>query len=115
MRCMRAYLALALSLVLVLTSHSMAQARGMAAPAGEMVICTGSGYVTVLTDAEGQPVGPSHICPDCALSLFAALGGGFEAPVLPLSGGARVTFDYSFVAPSLQVLRAHARGPPLFI
>ena len=62
-----------LALLLVLTAQAMAVARGMPGVAGAMVLCTGSGPVAVLTDAEGQPVGPAHICPDCTLSLIVAL------------------------------------------
>jgi len=62
-----------LALLLVLTAQAMAVARGMPGVAGAVVLCTGTGPVTVLTDAEGQPVGPAHICPDCTLSLIVAL------------------------------------------
>lgn len=93
MRRFRPFAALALALLLVLTAQSMAVARGMPGAAGSVVLCTGSGPVTVLTDAEGQPLGPAHICPDCALSLIVTLAhplpdaprpaGRAEALVLP--------------------------------
>ena len=59
-----------LVLCLVLTSQTMAVARGAQDPSGQVVLCTGTGPVTVLVDAKGQPVGQVHICPDCALGLF---------------------------------------------
>lgn len=63
---------LILALVLALTSVTMAQARGQAMAVGQVVICSGGALVTVPVDAEGNPTGPAHICPDCALTLFAA-------------------------------------------
>ncbi|MGR3376243.1 hypothetical protein [Salipiger abyssi] len=63
----------------------MAVARAQPAPAGEIVICSGLGLVTVMVDAEGNPVGHSHVCPDGLLTLFAAAGGGWTPPqALPL-------------------------------
>ncbi|WP_371037499.1 MULTISPECIES: hypothetical protein [unclassified Rhodosalinus] len=69
---LRPLAALLLALCVVLTAQAMALARGQSSAAGEMVICTGAGLVTVAVDAEGNPAGPAHICPDCALSLIAA-------------------------------------------
>ena len=74
MKLLRPYLGLALCLMLAMTSHSAAVARGAPGPTGQMVLCTGSGPVTVLVDAQGQPTGAVHICPEYALALFAALG-----------------------------------------
>jgi hypothetical protein len=51
----------------------MAMARGTPAPVGQAVLCSGTGLVTVLVDAEGQPTGQVHICPDCALSILAGV------------------------------------------
>lgn len=87
------FAALALALLLVLTAQTMAVARGMPGAAGSIVLCTGTGPVTILTDAEGQPIGPAHICPDCTLSLIVSVDhpapeasrpmGRAEALVLP--------------------------------
>ncbi|MGR3507073.1 MAG: hypothetical protein ACU0B7_14525 [Paracoccaceae bacterium] len=76
----RPFFAIALALLLVLTAQSMAAARGMSGVSGSVVLCTGTGPVTILTDADGQPVGPAHICPDCTLSLIVALAG--DAPLV---------------------------------
>jgi len=70
---LRTYLALALTLLLVLTSQTMALARGAPTPVGQAVLCTGTGPITVLVDAEGQPTGQVHICPDCAFGLMDAV------------------------------------------
>ncbi|MGX0976645.1 hypothetical protein ACSSVY_002365 [Roseovarius sp. MBR-51] len=65
MRQHRPILALGLCLLLALTSQSLAVARGAAQPVGEIVLCTGTGPVTVTVDGEGQPVVTPHLCPDC--------------------------------------------------
>ena len=69
--------ALGLCLFLALTSQSMAVARGAAQPVGHVVLCTGTGPVSVAVDATGQPTGTPHICPDCMLGLFG------ETPAAP--------------------------------
>jgi len=70
---LRPYLALCLALLLTLTSQTMAIARGTPAPVGQAILCTGTGPVTVLVDAEGAPTGQVHICLDCALSILAGV------------------------------------------
>ncbi len=64
--------AFALALVIAATSQQFAAARGVAmSAAGEVVLCTGQGLVTVTLDDQGNPIGPVHICPDCVLSVMA--------------------------------------------
>ncbi len=69
-RYFRPLLTLLMALTLVVTAQSMASARNMTTPTGEMVLCTGTGPVSIEVDAEGNPTGPVHICPDCSISLF---------------------------------------------
>ncbi len=57
-------------LTLVVTAQAFALARGSGDVAGQMVLCIGTGSVTVNVDADGQPVGTPHICPDGALTLL---------------------------------------------
>lgn len=111
----RTYLAVFCALLLVVTSHSMAQARGMTDADGQMVICTGTGPITVLVDAEGQPVERGHVCPDCAMSLFAGTSAPFEPPMLVLRGGETVSFPANTATAPARIARATARGPPSFI
>ncbi len=111
---MRPLLALFLCTVIVATGGAMAAARGQAAVAGQIVLCTGSGPVTVEVDAQGQPVGPVHICPDCAMSLLAAVA----APPLTEAGFAARTTALSFGTASRRAARApvtrpRARAPPI--
>jgi hypothetical protein len=102
-----------LALMLVLTGQSMAIARGTPGPSGELVLCTGSGPITILVDENGQPVGQAHICPDCAFAFFAA---HWDAPDLPPRPAAR----HVPLRPGTQAQPdtasapvAQARGPPV--
>ncbi|SLN59071.1 hypothetical protein PEL8287_03184 [Roseovarius litorisediminis] len=110
---MRPYLGFALCLMLAITSHSAAVARGAPGPAGQMVLCTGTGPVTVLVDAQGQPTGAVHICPDYALALFAAL----DSPAaLPLYFANSTLLHTIEIKPEIEIFERpafQARAPPL--
>jgi hypothetical protein len=109
----RTYLALSLALMLALTGQSMAVARGATDAAGQMVLCTGTGPVTIFVDENGEPTSAPHICPDCALHLLAAV-------VIDQAGPVRIDTQgqLHFVRHDLQN-RHHiapsgtARGPPV--
>jgi hypothetical protein len=110
---LRTYLALALSLLLVLTGQTMALARSAAAPVGEMVLCTGTGPVTVQLDADGRPTdGTNHLCPDCALHFFTAvLPPAQDAVRVPRAvRPSSVREALASVVPVVR--RPTARGPP---
>lgn len=66
-------LTLFLVLSLGLSTIGFGVARGQAPVAGEQVICTGLGAVTVAVDAGGNPVRSHGLCPDNAALFFAAL------------------------------------------
>lgn len=106
--------AVLVALLLIVTSQSMAVARGtMRDASGAVVLCTGTGPVTVLTDADGQPIGPSHICPDCALSVLAGLNDAFD--LRPPERRA-IQFAPQIVGQSAHETvppRPRARAPPL--
>lgn len=110
---LRPLTALLLALLLALSSGTMAVARGQATAVGTMVLCSGQGPVAVPVDAEGNPTGPAHICPDCALSLFAA----HSAPPPALARPATAALPAS-VAPEARIpprrasITPPARGPP---
>ncbi|WP_152464279.1 hypothetical protein [Sulfitobacter sp. THAF37] len=76
---MRTFSSFLLALMLALTSQSMAVARGSAAATGQLVLCTGTGPLAVYVDAQGNPTGAPHICPDSALNIVFA---GDVPPVL---------------------------------
>jgi hypothetical protein len=106
-------IALFLALALALTSQAFALARGQAAAAGEMVICSGGGFLTITVDAEGKPTGPAHLCPD-ALAAFGAVS---ILPVLPPVAWPvtdRVTLPVvAVVLPGAALGHAQARAPPI--
>lgn len=99
-------------LATLLTAGAVGAARGQAAAAGEIVICSGGAAVTVPVDADGNPTGPPHWCPDCALTLFAGLPAAPVAAVPPatVSAAPPATFrDRPWAARAAAPL---ARGPP---
>lgn len=108
----RTYLALFLALLLVLTGQSMAIARGFGGPAGEMVLCTGSGPVMVYVDENGAPTKPPHYCPDGVLSLLVDMPAP-DPMLLPLI---MRSVALPGLTPALirlsSLLRATARAPP---
>lgn len=69
----RPCLAVLLCLLLVLTGQSLAVARVLPGPSGQVALCTGSGPVMVHVDENGEPTAPPHFCPDGALSLLNAV------------------------------------------
>jgi hypothetical protein len=102
-------------LATVLTAGVAGAARGQAAAAGEIVICSGQGPATIYLDAEGNPTGTPHWCPDCVLTLFAAV----SAPALPpVAGAACIDCAYPGHHAGLRAGLApvpQARGPPVTV
>ena len=71
---LRRLMAVALALVIALTSSHMVLARSHAAAVDRVVICSGYGVMTIDLDADGNPIGPVHLCPECmAAHGFAVL------------------------------------------
>ena len=105
----------ALILVLVLTGQSMAQVRLMPAAVGQMVICTNGGAKAIRVDAQGQPTGGDHICPECMLAFvhLGAHGGRLIEPLRALFGQS-VHFEIAkFITHSFRAARL-PRAPPDF-
>jgi len=73
MKPLRQFLIVCLALTIVLTSSAMVVARSQTDSVGSIVICTGKGPMSVAVDADGQPIGPAHICPDCLQSTLDAI------------------------------------------
>lgn len=111
----RIYLALGLSLLVLLTGQGMASTRGMNAAVGHMVICTGTGPVAVMVDEDGQPTQAPAFCPDYAMSLLGAVLPDVVAvqplgrQALPAPVAARTALV------SHMPLCALARGPPVTV
>lgn len=111
-RFIQKYVTLALIGVLAFTGQSMAVARGLPGPAGQIVLCTGHGPVMVYVDENGAPTGPPVLCPDGALSLIQTT---LDAP--PAGNAPRVqgVLLHGLTAPQRQALSSpspQARGPP---
>ena len=83
MMLLRPYLALMLALLLAVTGAALAVARGAPTPAGQMVICTGTGPVMVYLDADGQPTEAPRYCPEAGLALLNAVATPVEATDAP--------------------------------
>lgn len=109
----RQFAGFALALIIALTSVTMALARGQTRDAtGTIIICSGAGVVQIQLDAKGNPVGPAHICPDCAVGALAWV----EAPLLVLeTEGVAHRLSFNIERMSLAGLarsEPRARGPP---
>lgn len=111
----RPLLHLVLIFAVLATAQILGAARGHARVAGEIVICSGQGVVTLQVDADGNPVGPPMICPDCALTLLVE-----NAPLqwtaahpMRLVPGRRPTFVPVWAAPDKMPV-PQARGPPVW-
>jgi hypothetical protein len=106
-------IALFLVLCVALTSQAFALARGHSAATTQMVICTGSGFISVTFDAQGNPTGPAHLCPDA----ITALGAATVAATLPVR--AETPARPALIAPTALLHTAHtpglaqARAPPV--
>nr|WP_247651120.1 hypothetical protein [Roseovarius autotrophicus] len=109
---LRTITALGLCLFLALTSVGQAVARGAPQPAGQVVLCTGEGTRAVLVGAEGQPVAPPHVCPDCLLAFHAtAPSDPLPAPQLAETS-ARYSLDGARHVTTLPHPLRRARAPP---
>jgi hypothetical protein len=109
-RMLRSLAALALSLMLALTAGAFAVARGQGAVAGWAEICTGSGPVMLARDAEGNPTGGAHICPDAA--LFLSAGGPAALPPRAAPAPRRVAAAAEPLRSGRAAPAPRARDPP---
>ena len=114
MRHLHSILTFALCLTLLATSVTQAVARGRMATGQMVQLCVGGQAVTVVIDAQGNPAGPVHPCPDCLV----------VAADLPRVGPEIGPADGRWIRLSLPiptVLRtqagfcACARGPPVLV
>lgn len=98
-------LGLMMALLLILTGQGVAVARGTSMVPGQIVICSGGGPVMIDLDANGQPVGPPHFCPENALVLLSAVT---LAPA-PQPVPERMMRRVKPVSLALSLLSGHAR------
>lgn len=112
---MRALTAFLLSLLLTVTSVTMAVARADEPMAGQtLTLCADGGTVTVTLDANGNPMPPHvHLCPDCLSAVGAAtMPGPLVAPARPLTRATLLPLPQPRILASLARQTAHARDPP---
>lgn len=110
---LRKHIAAVLVVVLVLTGHSMAVARGMPGVDGYAEYCLGHSAVMVPVDAEGNPIGPAHFCPDATMTLLAAVTPVTVMPV-PVSGMARaLEWEVKERQDVIRAVSRSARAPPV--
>lgn len=106
---------LLLALSMAMTSQSMAVARGAAAATGQMVICTGSGTMTVFTDADGVPTGAPYICPDCVAGvIFSAVQAVVKPPARVVTGPLALRVALPVRVAGLRIMPP-VRGPPVAV
>ncbi|MCU0902013.1 MAG: hypothetical protein MUC82_16225 [Cypionkella sp.] len=101
-----------LSVVLALSSATMASARGQMVQGDAIVICSGYGIVTIVLGPDGEPVGSVHPCPDCTPHLAAVLPAAGPAALRPLTRAEPVRVGQGAVAPAPAAPPPQARAPP---
>ncbi|MBK0326514.1 hypothetical protein I5535_04320 [Rhodobacteraceae bacterium F11138] len=109
------YTGFGLILLLLLTSESMAVARGAPGPGGQIELCTGTGPVMVYVDENGAPIGAPHVCPDYALTLLACIATPDSAPLPVVSAPRSDRVMPDRPCRSFLWLERLARGPPLSV
>jgi hypothetical protein len=114
MRLLKPILALALCLIVLATSVTSAVARGQMATGQMMQLCANGATVTVMMDAQGNPVDPVHPCPDC-LAVAASLPPAHVELGLPNGNWVRVKLAPAPPIVTNTSLVPMARGPPVFI
>jgi hypothetical protein len=100
-------------LALIVATMQIAYARGAAPAVDQMVICTGQSAVVIGIDAEGNPTGVVHYCPDCAATALVALDIAqttLPVPLLAASEAIRPRFLVSEYRPV--IFGFGPRGPP---
>lgn len=108
-------LALILALLLSLSAPQFAMARTQMLAGPDAVLCIGGGLVAVTLDAAGQPAGPGHFCPDCALTLVAL---PVDPPELQRPQGRALPMSAPPAVPILfaaACILPPARAPPVLI
>lgn len=100
------------SVVLALSSATMATARGHVVQGDAIVICSGYGFVTILVGSDGEPLGEVHPCPDCIPHLAVAPPPGVLPVARPLTRAEPLRDAVLAVASGRAALPPQARAPP---
>lgn len=101
---------------MIVTSGAMAVARGQAYDAvGQIVLCTGHGAILVTVDAQGEPIEPPHLCPDCVLAMLADTAVPPVVAPVDLASGPLFAPLAEQANPLSSGGRAKARAPPAVV
>ena len=114
MQHLKPLLTVALCLIVLATSVTQALARGQMATGRMVQLCAGGQVVSVMMDAQGNPVDRSHQCPDC-LALTAALPPVSSSPHPKAGRWLRIAPSAQTRAPTQKARLARARAPPALI
>lgn len=109
---MRLTILLILACLAGLTNLAAGAARGMADPAGRMVLCTGTGPVMVYVDEAGAPTGPPVLCPDGVAALFHVALAIPPAPAPVLREVRLARIPHRSLLPLSVPVEGRARSPP---
>jgi hypothetical protein len=106
--------AVILAVSLTAMGLAAAMARGQTAIGGRVaVLCSGGGIVQIVLDPEGRPTGDSHLCPDLAASLLAALSVVAPEIARPAAPAEAATPPQPRLVSFPPRAAARARGPPV--
>ena len=114
MRQLKPLLTFALCLIVLATSVTQAVARRQMAGGQMMQICANGQAISVMIDAQGNPLGPTHTCPDC-VGLPAALLPSSPVVQRPFGPALHLSLPNHTNPVARAILTAHARGPPALI
>lgn len=112
LRRMKTLFVVTLCVLLALTAQGGVAGQGASVATGQMVICTGTGTLTVYVDAQGQPTAAPHICPDCVLVFNLASAAPLPALATDASPAAYDRVWHRFVASCDAGPWVWIRGPP---
>lgn len=106
--------ALVLAVALTAMGVAAASARGQTMVGGQVaVLCSGGGIVQLALDADGNPTGESHLCPDLAAALLGAFRIALPAIARPEGAGEALAPVQPRFAPFAPRAASRARGPPV--
>ena len=113
MSVIRTFIAALAILATLLTAGAVGAARGQAMAVGEVVLCADGVVASVPVDADGQPTGTSHWCPECVLSLLTGLPAAPAIPLAPNDASDAPRAETKAHATGAQLAPVPpARGPP---
>lgn len=114
-RPLQSLVALILAVAMTVMGYGAAAARGQTTIEGRvLVLCSGGGLVQITLDENGQPTGQSHLCPDLAYGVLAAI----DSPPPQVTAPACVVSETLRPAKKATVrvgrhTRPNARAPPV--